>query len=215
MIHRARAELDCKWDGSRLGELVTVQAKLEAGLAARAEIPARVVDVECAALEKDIRRLGEPGGVGKDFSDEEVDIGGGAGVGELGRDGMRTEPGGSSACRPNRTKLGKLRLAIEPVSRLCLERRRPGATHPGNVTLERRSEPGLAGLPRRADRRQDAPSRRMQLLVAGTRCTQRELRDPVAREARMGVAVDEPWDRRESPAVELLDLAGERLELAH
>ena len=64
---------------------------------------------------------------GKDLRDEEVDIRRRAGVGELGRDRMGAEPGGDSPGRANRAELGKLRLAIEPVSRLCLERRRPGA----------------------------------------------------------------------------------------
>ena len=79
---------------------------------------------------------------------------------------MGAEPGGDSPGRADRAQLGQLRVAIESVSRLRLERRRAGAEHPADVALERCGKTGLTGLSRRADRGEDATARRMQLLVA-------------------------------------------------
>ena len=55
----------------------------------------------------------------------------------------------------------------------------------------------------------------MELLVARAAGAERELADAVAAERRMRVAVDEPGHGAEPGAVELLDLAVERLEVAH
>ncbi len=185
------------------------QARLGAG----AEIPPGLVDVESAALEEDVGRLGDPSGFRKYLRDEKVDVRPGAGVGELRRNRMGTEPRGNSSGRADRAQLGQLRVAIEPVSRFRLERRRAGAEHPADVALERFGKTGLTGLSRRANRGEDAPTRRMQLLVARSRRAQRELPDSIAREAGMGMAVDEARDRREPPPVELLDFALERLQV--
>ncbi len=165
MIDRAGAELDREGNGTRLGELVAVQAKLQTGLAAGPEIAPRFVDVERAALEKDVGGFGDSSGLGEHLREEEVDIGRRAGVGELRRDGMGAEPGGYSSGCANRAQLGQLGVAIEAVSRFSLERRRPGTEHPGDVTLERRCEPSVTGLTCRANGRQDAAARRVQLLV--------------------------------------------------
>ncbi len=75
--------------------------------------------------------------------------------------------------------------------------------------------PVFAGSSCRANGGEDPAARRVELLVARTRCPQRELLDAVAREARVGMAVDEARDRAEPAAVELLDLVVEWGEVAH
>ena len=55
----------------------------------------------------------------------------------------------------------------------------------------------------------------MQLLVARAAGAQRELVDAVAAERRVRVAVDEPRDRAEPAAVDLVDVAVERRQVAH
>ena len=75
--------------------------------------------------------------------------------------------------------------------------------------------PSGAERTRRRDGREDAAARRVQLLVARAAGAQRELADAVAAERRMRVAVDEPRHGAEPGAVELLDLAVERREVAH
>ncbi len=55
----------------------------------------------------------------------------------------------------------------------------------------------------------------MELLVARARGSQCELLDAVAGEARVRVAVDESRDRGQPAPVDLLDVAGERSQLAH
>ena len=54
------------------------------------------------------------------------------------------------------------------------------------------------------------PPGRVQLLVARAHRAQLELLDAVAGEARMRMAVDEPRQSAETPAVELFDFAVER-----
>ena len=73
----------------------------------------------------------------------------------------------------------------------------------------------LAERPRRAHRGEDAATRCMQLFVAGPSGAQRELLHPVATPRRMGVAVDEARDRALAAAVDLLDLAVQRAQVAH
>ena len=73
----------------------------------------------------------------------------------------------------------------------------------------------LPGGARRGDRGQDAAAGRVQLLVGRSRGAQRELLDAVACKARVRVAVDEARDGTAPRRVELLDVAGERAELAH
>ena len=55
----------------------------------------------------------------------------------------------------------------------------------------------------------------MQLLVARAPSTKRELLDAIAAESRVRVAVDEPRDRAEPPAVDLDDLARDGGQVAH
>jgi hypothetical protein len=55
----------------------------------------------------------------------------------------------------------------------------------------------------------------VQLLVRRARGAQRELLDTVAGEARVRVAVDEPRDRTEAAAVQLVDVTVERRQIPH
>src|SRR5205823_6632222 len=89
------------------------------------------------------------------------------------------------------------------------------AAHPRAVLAHGRVERARAGRARRAHGREDAAARGMELLVRRTASSQRELVDAVAREARVRVTVDEARYRDERTAVELLDIAVERPEVAH
>ena len=215
VIDRASAELDREWDCAGLRELVAVQAEREPGCAARSQIPPGLVRVEGPSLEEDVGRLGQLGGLREDVFDEEVDIRIAARLRELGRDGMGTEPGRNPTRAPDSPELCELRVPIEPVAGLRLERGRSGSEHPLRVPRERGGEPLLAGLAGRPNRREDAPAARVELLVGGAGRSQRELLDPVAGEARVRMAVDEPGNRREAPAVELDDVGAERPQVAH
>jgi hypothetical protein len=128
---------------------------------------------------------------------------------------MRPEPGGDAALGADRTERTELGLAVEPVARLRLEGRRPGAQHPAAVSRDGLAQAFLAGGTRRPHGREDSAPSGVQLLVRRTRGAQGELLDPVAAEAGVGVAVDEPGHRAEASAVQLLDLAVERRQLAH
>ena len=77
------------------------------------------------------------------------------------------------------------------------------------------AQPFLARRTGRANRRQDAAARRVQLLVARAACAKGELLDAIAREARMGVAVHEAWDGAGATAVHLDDLTLESRQVAH
>ena len=81
---------------------------------------------------------------------------------------MRAEPRGDAARVADRSQLGELGVSIEPVARLGLEGRSPGGEHPAAVTLERLAETRLACGPGRADGREDASARGVELLVART-----------------------------------------------
>src|SRR5581483_4714111 len=71
------------------------------------------------------------------------------------------------------------------------------------------------GSARGADRGEDPTAGGVQLLVARPRRAPRELVDPVAGEAGVRMAVDEPRDGGSTPAVELDDLVAERPEVSH
>ena len=73
----------------------------------------------------------------------------------------------------------------------------------------------LSGRAGCLDGREDAPSRRVQLLVARTDRAELELLDAVPGKTRMRVAVDEPRQSAQTGAVELLDLAVERTQVSH
>ena len=134
----------------------------------------------------------------------------------LGRDGVRAEPRRDAAGRAHRLQLRELRVAVEAVTALPLERRRPVREHrvamPGDD--RRRALP-----PRpRGSRGSSTGSRRLAarsssyVAPAGAK---RELVGTVAGEGRVRVAVDEARDRREAAAVELLHLLAKRLQVAH
>src|SRR5439155_134330 len=123
---------------------------------------------------------------------------------------------GRGAARiPDRAERRQLGLAVEAVARLALPRRRPGLQHPAPVTSNRLGEDGLFCRARRANGREDAASRGVELLVPGAAGAERELLDAVASERGVRVTVDEPGDGAEAPTVELLDLAVESRKVAH
>ncbi len=128
---------------------------------------------------------------------------------------MRPQPRRHASGIAYRAQLRELRLAVEPVARLGLERRRPRAEHPADVLGERGGETFLARVARRANGREDATAACMQLLVRRSARAQRELLDAIAREARVRVAVDEARDRRATAAVDLHHVAVDRPEVAH
>src|SRR5439155_10654933 len=169
--------------------------------------------VEGAALEKDICRLSQRRSVGKHLGQHEFDVLGG--VVEFGRHRVRAEPGRDAPLGADRPKLRQLRVAVEPVARLGLEGRRARAEHPATVTAHGPGERFLPGRPRRTDGREDAATGSMQLLVTRSAGSQGELRDPVAAEAGMRMAVDETGDRAEATSVELFDILVEWPEVAH
>ena len=133
----------------------------------------------------------------------------------LGWDGVRPEPGRDAPGGPNRRELGELRVVVEAVPTLALERGRPVRQHRVSMTRDDRLEGVDACGPRRTGRRQDPAARGEELLVRRTAAPQRELVRAIAGERRVRVAVDEPGDRREPSAVDLLDVAVERRQVAH
>jgi hypothetical protein len=192
-----------------------VQPELEPRRATRPEVATRLLDVERPPLDEDVGRLRQPGRVGKDVGEQEVDVGVRAGVRELGRDRVRPEPGRNASHSLDRPQLGELGVAVEAVPGLRLERRRARPEHPLDVAPERLRKPVLAGRARRAHGRENPAARRVQLLVRRARRAQRELLDPVAGEAGMRVAVDEAGDGGEPCPVELIDVVGESREPPH
>ena len=128
---------------------------------------------------------------------------------------MRPEPGRDPARVPDRAQLGELGVVVEAVPGLRLEGGRAVGAHPARMPLDHRRQPSHAGGARRLDGRQDAAARRMQLLVARPGRAQRELLDPVAREAGVRVAVDEPGDRAAAAPVDLFDVVLEQRQVAH
>ena len=69
-----------------------MQAKREAGVQARAEIPACLVGVERAALEEDVRRLGNLGCLRQHLVEQEAEVRVTSLVRELRRHRMRSQP---------------------------------------------------------------------------------------------------------------------------
>ena len=128
---------------------------------------------------------------------------------------MRAEERRDTALRRDRAQGCQLGLAVEPVARLRLERRRALAQHPAAVAGDGLTQAALAGGARGRHRREDPASCRVQLLVRRAGGTERELLDPVAGKARVRVAVDEARDRAAPPPVDLLHVAVDRLEVAH
>src|SRR5205085_3356080 len=213
VVDRARAEVDGELDGSLLGELIAVQAERQAGSAARLEIPARLHDVERAALDEDVGSFGHLGRVRQYVGEREVEVR--IRVVELRRNRVRSEPRRDAARGPDRAERGELGVEIEPVAGLPLERRRSGTQHPFAVATDDVEQLLLRGRARRTDGRHDSAAVRMQLLVARTARSQRELVDAVAGEARVRVTVDEARDRAETTPVDLDRVAFDAIELAH
>ncbi len=215
MVDRPRSELDRELHRPGLGELVAVQPEHEARSTARCQIAAGLAHIERASFEEDVGGLGEGGRVRQDLVDQELHVGVRAHVFELRRDRVSSEPGGDATCSANHPELRKLGLAVEAVPRLRLEGRRPRLEHPSLVTLERAAQTVLAGSTSRTDRREDAASGRVELLVGRATRTQRELLDAVSGEAGVRMAIHESRNGTESAAVELLESTVERRELIH
>ena len=213
MVDRSGSELDRERDRPRLRELVTVEPEREPGLGAGEQVAPRLIHIESAALEEHVGRLRNARSAGQDVGQREGEVG--VGAVELRRHRVRAEPCRYAACVPHCPQAGKLGLTVEAVARLRLERRRPLRAHPGAVTLHSGPQAGLVERSRRSDRRQDAAARRMQLLVARASGAESELLDPVAAEAGVGVAVDQPGQRAAAPSVDLDEVALEWLQVAH
>ena len=120
---------------------------------------------------------------------------------------MRPEPGGDAALGFDGAQRRELGLTVEPVARLPLERRRAGMEHPLAVPPHGFPETVLAGGPSRLDGRQDPAPCGVQLLVARSASAKLEFAHTIPCEAHVRVAVDQPGDRAETAAVELLDLS--------
>ena len=190
-----------------------MQAQREARVTAGLEVTPGLRGLEGAFLDEDVRRRGEPRGFREHLGQDEVEIR--VGVGKLRRHGVRTEPGRYTSLRCYRTQRCELGLAVEPVARFRLERRRPGAQHPIAVPAHGSCELGLVRRPRGAHGREDPSPRGVQLLVGRTAGAQGELFDAIAGKACVRVAVHEPRDRTTPGAVDLLDRPLEALEVAH
>ncbi len=218
MVDRPRRQLDRERDRSAFGELVAVEAQGQARIAAGGEVAARLGRVEGAPLEEDVGGVREPGGLREHLGEREREVR--VGVRELRRNRVRAEPGRRPARRPHRRQRGELGVAVEPVARLALPGRRAVPEQTAGVRGDALAQRFRAERPRRLDGGEDAAAGGVQLLVSRTRGTERELLDAVAPECRVGVAVDEPGDRAEPGAVELLELAllgpaVERPQVAH
>src|SRR3954452_12076142 len=131
MVDRASAELDGELNGTWLGELGAAEPQGEPGRGARLEVAPRLRHVEGTTLEEHVRGLGDARSFWQDFREREVEVC--VGIDELGRHGMRAEPGRDSSRAGDRTQRRELRVAVEPVAGLRLEGRRPGAQHPATM----------------------------------------------------------------------------------
>jgi hypothetical protein len=208
VVDATRAELDGELDASRLRELVRVEPKREPALRARVEVAPRLANVERATLEEDVGGLGDRRRLGQHLGEREVEVR--VGVVELRRDGMRAEPRRHSARRGDRAELRELRLAVEAVAGLRLPRRGPAREHRRGVAYGDDAQPLLSRRARGANRREDPAARGVELLVGRATGSKVELSRAIAGEARVGVAVDEAWDRCAAPPVELVVVVRDR-----
>ena len=197
----------------RLGELVAVQAQREAGCPAGLEVAPRLRRVERSALEEDVGGLGEPRCLREHLREHEVEVG--VRIVELGRHGVRAEP---------RRHAPAARIARSDASSVSRSRPYPDFPSNGRRPVPRASSRG-ARARRRA--RPSSPAARVARTVeripppaawsssyVAPRRAGRTPR-PVAGEAGVRVAVDEPRDRAVPAAVELLDVAVERRQVTH
>src|SRR4029077_10605375 len=120
MVDGAGAELHRERDCTGLGELISVEPERKAGVAAGLEIAPRLCGVECSALEEHVRRFRELGRLRQDLSESEIEVG--VGVAELRRDRVGPEPRRDAARLADRAQRRELRLAVEAIARLRLER---------------------------------------------------------------------------------------------
>ena len=207
VVDRARAELERERDRAALRELVAVQPQRKACVAARLEIAARLGGVERAAFEEDVGGRRDLRGFGQHLREREVEVG--VAVVELRRHRVRAEPRRRAARVADRAQGRELGVVVEPVAGLALPRRRAVREHPLRMPLDSDAQSVGVQRARRPDGREDAAACRVQLLVARAARAQGELLDAVAAERGMRVAVDEPRQRAETAAVELLDVAVE------
>ncbi len=213
MVDRACAELDGERHRPDLGQLIAVEAEREPGGATREQVAACLLDVERPPLDEDVRGDCDARRVRQHLGNHPIDVG--IRVGMLGWDGVRAEPGRHAPGGPNRLELGELGVVVEAVPTLALEGRGPVGQHRGSMTRDDRLERDETRGPRRTGRRQDPAAGCEELLVRRAGAPQRELVRAIAGERRVRVAVDEPGDRREPSAVDLLDVAVERWQVAH
>ena len=214
VVDGSRAELDRQSDRSRLGELIAVESQRQAGRGTRLQVPTCLRSVERSSFEEDVGRFGERRGLWQDIRDQELDVR--VCVGELGRHRVRAEPGGNAARSTYCPELRKLRVVVEPVAGLRLERRRPVGAHARAMTLRDARELVFARRAGGADRREDAAAGGVKLLVGRPTGAQRELVDTVSREAGVRMAVDEAGNRTEAAPVDLGHVGSRHLlELGH
>ena len=161
VVDRPRAELDRERDRARLRELVAVESEREPGVAARrrgSDAPARRRTRRARGRRPPPRRSAPPPGGPRARRKSTY------------ASAPSSANSGGTACAPSqvgtppavadRAELRELRLAVEPVARLRLERRRPGAQHPARrARASAAARPVLAGRARRAHRRQDPAAR--------------------------------------------------------
>ena len=134
VVDRARAELDRERDRTRLRELVAVEPQREPGVTARLEVAARLRrrrTSRARGRRPPPRRAAPPPGSTSASSEVEV----GVGVVELGRHRVGAEPRRDPAGRAHGPQLRELRVVVEAVARLALERRRAVRAHPRAVAL--------------------------------------------------------------------------------
>ena len=158
VVDRARAELDRERDRSLLGELVAVEPEREAGVAAGGQIAARLCGVEGAALEEDVRRLGDARRLGEHLGEREVEVG--VRVVELGRHGVGAEPGRDRLLRHVSPGAAPARCRGRARSRTWPRRwSSPRARIQPRCRSMRCVELGLGGGARRPDGREDPAAR--------------------------------------------------------
>ena len=213
MVDGAGVELDRERDGALLRELVTVHAQSKPRPRAGFEVTTCANGVEGPAFEEHVRCLRHLRRLGQNLGECEVEVG--VGIRELGRHGVRPEPGGHAAGRANRIQRRELGVAVEPVTGLRLEGRRPGAQHPAAVLPHPLGECLPARRTGGGNRCHDAAARSVQVLVRRSGGAQGELVDAIAGEASVRVAVHEPGDRTAATPVKLLDVAFDGPEVAH
>ena len=127
-------ELDRERDGTHLGELVSVQPQPQAVAMRGLEEATRLLNVEDAAFEKYVGRIGEGRAGRQDLLDRVVHVR--VGRGRLGRRGVERQTGrggahaGCLARRFSGAEHARLVLGGQAVARLHLGGRRAERTHP-------------------------------------------------------------------------------------